>query len=358
MSFGSQDGKSGGFGSKSSSFGANSSKKNGSGFSSNSKSYFGQTGNGTTEKSGFGTNTTTGFGRTTTQQPNATKGSTYDSMNNTSSQSNTTKQSNTPNMTINQKSKVVSLPLIRGKISQYRTYSDKSGNYRRLFPRKIYQAIVYGQRLEDFLHSFTLTETQGVDRAGNPITQKYVVNVHGTANYGATLLDNEEVEVKGKFTNDNILMAREVHVINGSVATPIKFQRSTKAIAIFSLVILGLILLICGLFSGGTSAAAGVMNTIRGFLTTMLTVYVLLLILYFVSLFTRIGFMTRLLSGGRKRTSPLITMLIIAFILSLLIYNVFGIGTMFGNAFSGVLGAIGPIAIMIIGILLLLKVFK
>ena len=358
MSFGSQDGKSGGFGSKSSSFGANSSKKNGSDFSSNNKSYFGQTGNGTTEKSGFGTNSGTSFGKTTPQQTSTNTGNNNASANRTSSQSNMARQSNSSNTTSNQKSKTASLKCIRGKISQYRTYSDKSGNYRRLFPRKIHQAIVYGQRFEDFLHSFTLTETQGVDRAGNPIIQKYVVNVHGSTNYGATLLDNEEVEVKGKFTNDNILMAKEICVINGSVSTPIKFQRSAKMIAVFTLVALGLILLLCGLFSGGNSSVSGLMNTIKGFLTTMLTVYVILLILYFVSLFTRIGFMTRLLSGGRRRTSPLIAMLIIAFILSLLIYNVFGIGTAFGNAFSGALGAIGPIAIMIIGILLLFKVFK
>ena len=253
---------------------------------------------------------------------------------------------------------ISSLKRIRGKISQYRTYSDKSGNYRRLFPRKVYQAIIYGQRFEDFLHSFTLTEMQGVDGAGNPIIQKYVVNVHGSTNYGATLLDNEEVEVKGKFTSDNILMAKEIHVINGSVSTPIRFQRSVKMIVIFTLVAIGLTVLLCGLLTGGSSSVLSIMSTIKGFLATMLTTYGTLLIIYFISLLTKSRLIARLLSGLGRHGSPFVSMLIIAFILSILSYNVFGIGTVVGNVFSRAIGAIAPIAITIIIVLLLFKAFK
>ncbi|MCC8015600.1 MAG: hypothetical protein LIO87_10490 [Eubacterium sp.] len=342
MAFGSQNGKTnGGFGSKiGGSFGSNSTNKNGTGFSGDKKSYFGSTQSGTSEKTGFGStqNSTregTGFGSKTTSNFGTSTSAQQNTGNSTAginpNQSNTTNKPVANKYVSNTSANIFSLPCIRGKISQYRTYSDQSGNYRRLLPRKIYQAIMYGQRFEDFLHSFTLTETKGVDRAGNPITQKYVVNVHGSTNFGATLLDNEEVEVRGKFTGDNILMARDIRVINGSISTPIKFQRSVKMIAVLTLVFIGIVLLLSVLLSGGNGSLSGVMNNVKGFVTTLIAVYVILLILYFVSSFTKIGFMTRLLSGGRRRNSPLIVMLIIAFILTLFIYNVSGLGTAIGN---------------------------
>lgn len=359
MAFGSQNGNSnGGFGSKGGGFFGDTNNSGGFGFGSNT---------------GFGQNTTpqtnTGFGQNTTQQTNTGFGQNTTQQNNTGANGNTTGNnfgtstvSNPPvsNKTSSATSRVKlsSLTCIRGKVSQYRTCSEKSGNYRRLLPRKIYQAIVYGQRFEDFLHSFTLTETKGVDNAGNPITQRYVVNVHGSTNFGATLMDNEEVEVKGKFTADNIFMASEVSVINGNVATPIKFQRSVKLTTLFVLVVVGLMLLMCGLMSGGNNSMSAGMNVIWGFITTMFAVYVVLLILYVVSSFTRIGFMTRMLSGGRRGSSPLLTMLIIAFIITLMLYNVFGIGTAVGNLLAGALDVFGPIIVMIVGVVILLKVFK
>lgn len=235
-----------------------------------------------------------------------------------------------------------------GKVSQYTTSSGKTG-YRRLFPRKIYQAIKYGQRLEDFLHSFSLIEDDGT---------RYVVNVHGTTNYGATIVDHETVEVTGTLTHDNILMAREVNVLNGGIPTPVKFQRSVKSIAILCLVGVLLLFGLFGLFGGGSSTS-GFMNTIWNFVTTMFVVYVVLLILYVLSSFTRIGFMARLLSGGRNRgSSPLVTILIISFFVTLLLYNAFGIGSMVTSALSGLLSSIGPIVIMVFGILLLFKALK
>lgn len=357
MAFGSQNGSTnGGFGSKNGGvFGSNSNKMSGSGISGDGKFYFGGTqNNGTGSQSMFGSKSTSSFGASTTQQTN-----TGSAPNNT--KSNQGKTVSTPisnKIPANTSAKIFSLPCIKGKISQYRTYSDKSGNYRRLLPRKIYQALVYGQRFEDLLHSFIVTEIKGSDNAGNPIQQKYVVNVHGSTNYGATLTDNEEVEVRGKFTHDNIMMAKDIRVINGSISTPIKFQRSVKLIALTCLVVALLILGIIGFASMGSgNPISGFMNNVWSFVTTMFAVYVILLILYAVSSFTRIGFMTRLLSGGRRRTSPLITMLVIAFILTLLLYNVFGLGTIMTSTLSGALSAVGPI-IVIIGVVILFKAFK
>lgn len=358
MAFGSQNGSTnGGFGSKNGGvFGGNSNNMSGSGISGDGKFYFGGTqNNGTGSQSMFGSNTTSSFGTGSTQQT-----STGVPTGNTQSNQGITTNTPASSQPISQTpAKTFSLPCIRGKVSQYKTYSDKSGNYRRLLPRKIYQALVYGQRFEDLLHSFIVTEIKGSDSAGNPIQQKYVVNVHGSTNYGATLIDNEEVEVRGKFTHDNIMMARDIRVINGTISTPIKFQRSVKLIALTCLIIALFVLGIIGFASiGSGNSISGFMNNVWSFITTMFAVYVILLILYVVSSFTRIGFMTRLLSGGRRRSSPLITMLVIAFILTLLLYNVFGLGTIMASTLSGALSAVGPIVVMIIGLVILFKAFK
>jgi len=358
MAFGSQNGNTnGGFGSKNGGmFGSDSNNMSGPCISGDGKIHFGGTqNNGTGNQGIFGNNTTSNFGVGSTQQTNT-------AVPTTNTQSNQGKATNTPisNVSPSQTSaKTFSLPCIRGKISQYKTYSDKTGNYRRLLPRKIFQALVYGQRFEDLLHSFIVTQTKGTDNSGNPIQQKYVVNVHGSTNYGATLTDNEEVEVRGKFTHDNILMARDIRVINGSVSTPIKFQRSVKLIALSVLVVALFILAIIGFSSMGSgNSISGFMNNVWSFITTMFAVYVILLVLYVVSSFTRIGFMTRLLAGGRRRSSPLLTMLVIAFILTLLLYNVFGLGSIVASTLSGALSAVGPIVVMIIGIVILLKAFR
>lgn len=375
MAFGNQNGKfGGGFGNKNTSFGDFENTKNGnsstgvfgnSNNTNNNGGGFGNSSNTNNNGGGFGTsrNTTGGFGSSTwkpTVTPpsnggnvpgNGTGNSTTVNPNNTQTNPATL---NNPIQT-KQKSNLV---YIRGKISQYKTFSEKDGNYRRLFPRKLYQSIAYNQRFEDYLHSFVVTEIQGTDAAGNPIQQSYVVNVHGSTNFGASLVDNEEVEVKGKFTHDNILMASSINVIKGSTAIPIKFQRSVKNIAITIFAVALILFGIIGFASmGNGNSLSGFFNNVWSFITSMFAIYVILLILYVISQFTRIGFMTRLLSGGR-RGSPLIAMLVIAFILTLLLYNVFGLGTIFTSALSGILGAVGPIIVLIIAIILLIKIFK
>ena len=355
MAFGSQNGRSnGGFGSNNgNSFGFNSNNQGGTGFSGNSNNFFGGSQSSSGNNSGFGNNSSSSFGNGSTQQTN-TSAPTNIPQSNQGKTSVPLSNNTVPNSPI----KSSYSQCIRGRISQYRTCSDKTGNYRRLLPRKIYQALVYGQRFEDLLHSFIVTEITGYDNAGNPIQQRYVVNVHGSTNYGATLVDNEEVEVRGKFTPDNIMMARDIKVINGNIATPIKFQRSVKLIAIMCLVIAFLVLGIIGFASMGSgNSISGFMNNVWSFVTTMFVVYVILLIMYVVFSFTRVGFMARLLAGNRK-SSPLISMLIMAFFLTLLLYNAFGVGTMVASTLSGALSAVGPIIVMIIGIVILLKAFK
>lgn len=369
MAFGSQNGRTGGgFGSGGENiFGSGSDNKGGIDFFGNNNNSFGGSSNGANGQSGTGfgqssgSDQPSGFGQKADFGTQAAKDRNNNPINNSSAQSGAkTSNSHTSlkKIPIRQKN-VFSTSCIRGIVSSYTIYSSKSDNYRRLLPAKIYQAFAYDQRFEDLLHSFTLTETIGHDSAGLPIMQSHVVNVHGSTGYGANLTAHIEVEVTGKFTRDNILMAKEVKVINGNVATPVNFQHSVKLIALTCLAILLFALAIFGFVSiGNSSSLAGVMNTVWSFVTTMFAVYVILLILYVVSLFTRIGFMTRLLSGGRRRSSPLLTMLVIAFILTLLLYNVFGLGSIVVATLAGALDAVGPLIVTIIAIVILIKVFK
>lgn len=363
MAFGSQNGKfGGGFGNKNTSFGGfqntqtNNASTQGFGNSQNTTNtggVFGKPGNTT---GGFGSNSRS---QKTTSSSNGDNTSANSTANNTTTANPNNNQTNPAslNESVKTEQKANSV-CIRGKISQYKTFSEKDGNYRRLLPRKIYQSIAYKQRFEDFLHSFVVTEINGTDAAGNPIQQSYVVNVHGSTNYGASLVDNEEVEVKGKFTHDNILMASSISVIKGNIAIPIKIQHSVKNIVIATLAIILILFGIIGFASMDSgNSISDFFNSVWSFITAMFAIYVILLILYVISQFTRIGFMTRLLSGGRK-SSPLLSMLIIAFILTLLLYNVFGIGTIVTSALSGILGAVGPVIVLIIALILLFKIFK
>lgn len=231
-----------------------------------------------------------------------------------------------------------------GKVSQYRV-SDKKDGYRRYLPRKLSQAIFYGQRLEDHLHNFVVTEDNG---------ERHVVNVHGTTNYGAAIVDNERVEVQGKI-DAGVLLAEKVYVLNGSSRVQVKFQRDVKTITIVCCIAILLLLGLIGFGNAGSASGVGLFTTIKNFLTTMFAVYVVLLVLYVVSLFTKLGFMLRLLGRGGRGSSPLLTMLVLSFIITLLLYNVFGLGSMLAGLFSSALSAVGPIAIVIIGIVLLVK---
>jgi hypothetical protein len=118
---------------------------------------------------------------------------------------------------------------VTGKISQYSSTGREDGAYRRLLPVKIYQALVYRQRLEDVLHRFTVRVEHNEDMLGHQNYTDVPVNVHGTISGGLQLVDNAEVEVHGKY-NNGVLMADSIHIINNGHKSKVGFQRSVKAI--------------------------------------------------------------------------------------------------------------------------------
>lgn len=238
---------------------------------------------------------------------------------------------------------------VRGRVAQYSSSGKEDGTYRRLLPVKIYQAIVYRQRLEDVLHRFTVRVEQGEDALGY---QKYTdvpVNVHGTIASGMQIINNAEVKVHGKYHN-GVLMADSIYIINNNYESKVGFQRSVKAIAyaILSAVMLAFICFVAVNSNGGFFA------NIKEFCTVWLVMAAIITVLYLVLSFTRFGILTRLFSRGR-RSFPLVGILLLSLALAFLFVNAFGSFAGFGSYLSGWLNAVIPLVITVVVLFFIIK---
>lgn len=241
---------------------------------------------------------------------------------------------------------------ISGKVSQYSSTGSEDGTYRRLLPVKIFQAIVYKQRMEDVLHRFTVRVEQGVDALGY---QKYTdipVNVHGTIAGGLQIFDNTEVEVHGRFYN-NILMAERINIINNGYRSRVGFQRSVRAIAYGILAaVMAAFVLFVAISSNGSFVA-----NLKEFCTIWLAMAAVLSVLYFITRFTRFGILSRMVSN-RRRSFPLMGILLISLALAFIFANVFGSFAGFGSYMSEwFYSAVPTIVIIIVVIFIIKKIF-
>lgn len=207
---------------------------------------------------------------------------------------------------------------ITGRISQYSVTGRKDGSYRRLLPVRLYQAVVYRQRLEDVLHRFTVSVNTGNDGTGFDNTTEIPVNVHGTIAGGIQLTDNAEAEVRGRF-NDGVLMAYDVRIIDNGHMSKVSFQRNVRAIT-FGIVAAILFVLVC--YFGATSLVS-FGDSVKALLAAWLICFVGLTIAYFVFSFTRTGIMFSMIRGERRKF-PFLTFLIISFALAFLISRFIG----------------------------------
>jgi len=204
---------------------------------------------------------------------------------------------------------------IRGKIANYSNTAMEGGQYRRLGITRIFDALVYGQRLEDLAHRFTVRVSCGRNAFGNEEFTDVPVNVHGTIAGGIRLDNNLEVEVCGKYRN-GILMARQVQILTNGCRSRVSFQHSIRAIVtlITAVIMLGLIL-----YTGAVSEI-GFLETIYQFFLTWLVVFGVILIFSLLFWFTRAGMIARLASQNQNRI-PWGTHLIISFIITFIIFQ-------------------------------------
>ena len=239
--------------------------------------------------------------------------------------------------------------VIRGKVSNYTNSQKENSGYRRLFIKKIFDAIVYRQRFDDTLHSFAVRVNNGKDAFGNQIYTDVPVNMHGIVSGGIQLTDNMEVEVTGKYCN-GILMADNVSVLNNGFKSPVKLQHSAKAILYGILAIFAVAFLIyIGVSSGGSF-----FTNIGSFLKIWLISAAIVTILYFLLTFSKIGIMARM-ATGKPRKFPLIGILLVSLVFALLFINSFGVGASVGNALSGIFSSVISFVILLI---ILFVVFK
>lgn len=238
---------------------------------------------------------------------------------------------------------------IRGRVAQYSSTGREDGAYRRLLPVKLYQAIVYRQRLEDVLHRFTVRIEQGEDALGY---QKYTdipVNVHGTIAGGLQIVDNSEVEVHGKYHN-GVLMADSIYVINNGYESKVGFQHSVKAITygILSAVMFAFICFVAATSNGNFLA------NIKEFCTVWLVIAAILTVLYLITSLTKIGLLTRMFSN-KKHSFPIFGILLISLALAFLFVSAFGSFAGFGSYLSGWIYSVIPIMIIVVALFFIIK---
>ena len=244
-----------------------------------------------------------------------------------------------------------------GIVYSYRNSDNDGSNYSRLFVMRLWDAIIYRQRMEDVLHYFRLHTSSGKDLDGMEVSKDINVNVHGTIVGGPHLADNSRLTVKGKFKN-GVLMASDI--TDDDSGSHIRFRRSYKAIV--TTIALGILFLIGLIYGISSSNSVGdVFHNIGVFFVTLAIVYVVLIVLYLIASFTKFGIMMQVLSQ-RKTTVPWLALFIVAFAITILILsNLSGIGGGLGSlkgSFSQLLQTLLLYAIIIYGIVLMFKSLK
>lgn len=239
--------------------------------------------------------------------------------------------------------------VLRGKIAQYSSSGKEDGNYHRLFFVKLFDAIIYHQRFEDVLHRFKVRVSGSSDVFGNTEYKDVWVNAHGTLSGGVQIAENSDVEVYGKYKN-GVFMARKINVIDNGYTTPINFQHSAKAVLYGILAIFAAIFLIYI----GTSSEGGFFQNIGSFLKIWLISAVVVTILYFIAIFSKIGIMARM-ATGKPRKFPWIGVLLISLVIALIIFNSAGIGASVGSALSGILSSAISVIVLLIVLFIVFK---
>lgn len=223
---------------------------------------------------------------------------------------------------------------IRGRVANYSNSESEPGMYRRLFFQRVGDALLYGQRFEDLIHRFTVRVSDDDFGGGDYIDVP--VNVHGTISGGIQLMDNAEVEVTGRFRN-GVLMARRIDVINGGLHTTVQFQRNVGAI-VFGL---ALVAIVAFLALGGLDFGAMALGNLSGFLTNWAIVSLIVAALWFFVI-SHMGIAAQILFLHNGRF-PFLGIVVIGFVLSLIMYNVLGLGTTAGLAFDALLSNLAPL---------------
>ncbi|MDO4805705.1 MAG: hypothetical protein Q4A07_00510 [Coriobacteriales bacterium] len=198
---------------------------------------------------------------------------------------------------------------VRGVVQNYTNTSVSGGTYRRSSPRRLFEALCYGQHVEDCLHMFVLRTANPDPAVGGYLNVP--INVHGTISGGVALTNGVNVEATGRYRN-GVLMASLIEVECGSRRTEVQFQHDAgEALRVFGPPTIVLILLL-SLGSGD-----GLLGGLRQFTSAWLVTTFVLAVLW-AALISRLGVVPLLLLCGNGR-GGMRTMLLLILVIGLFI---------------------------------------
>lgn len=233
---------------------------------------------------------------------------------------------------------------ITGIVSNYSC--DES--YHRYIPVKLFDALIYRQRFSDRCHRFTVRVNSGTDSFGSTCYADIPVNMYGVISQGINIANNQVVQVSGKYKS-GVLLASDLRILTNSSSTKIRMQHSAKAILYSFLAIAALLFTVYIATSSGES----LLQTTGTIFKTWLIIFVVLTVLYFVVLFSRIGRLRMAFRGNRK--FPFIGILLVSLILTLILTAGGGLANSIGGLLSGLLSSVITIAIVIAIIIFIFK---
>ena len=136
------------------------------------------------------------------------------------------------------------ISVLTGRVTNYERSSISDTGYKRTIFSKIWQAMIYGQRTTDVLHSFTLRNDRN-STPGDFNSSGTVVNVHGIISTGASINENDVVEVIGSFSpRIGVFFARQINVNTGGRNVRVRFQHDISSV--FK-VLVGIVVIVCAI---------------------------------------------------------------------------------------------------------------
>ena len=222
--------------------------------------------------------------------------------------------------------------VFEGRISNYNIQNNSERN----FFVKLYEALAYGQRTDDTLHTFALRlsrpDPEGRDRVH--------VSMRGRISGGSTRLsEGEMARITGSFNANNQFIAEKIELFqdeDGYLTTTITFERDTGILFKILMPLVAVFLLI-SLFSN---------TKIGSYISTWIICFVAVLI--FMRCFLRL----------RIKKGTLIAAAVVSLFVMLLLLNVAGMGTQAGTAFWSLAEGILPIVILVGAIIYLIKTIR
>lgn len=223
--------------------------------------------------------------------------------------------------------------VVVGRVYDYRRSDSQTDGYSRSFLQKIVQAIAFGQSMDDTLQRFAIHRTED-DGSGYSINNDVIVNYHGRILGGAGICDNSKVRVSGKYYRGT-LMANRVEVFYGDTLTPVNVNKPILPLVLFIAAVIAIIAIV---FSGGGTGASLNMSQLGQFLSSVVTLFFILLVLVWI-----------LFPGGlRHKRISIPGILILSIAITIYSRNRYGSLNAFGShLFSQALGIAIPILVVV-----------